>query len=238
MKKLKLTRDLTGFVQYILDEFLPPIIRDNRFFMSILLWLLFRKDYKYFLNFKSNVLKCKSQKELSKLYQSINTLCIKRDTDLNSRSLKAVIAAVKGPTVLEVGAGRCHLAKILAKNYEVTACDVSINFETNGNVKNLKVLEACIESLPFAPRSFATVVCTHTLEHVFDVANSIKILRCLAVEKFIIVIPKQRFYTYTFDTHLHFFPTVDSFLLVANPPGNYTTQVFGNDIVYMESLLS
>ena len=62
-----------------------------------------------------------------------------------------------------------------------------------------------IEQLPFGDRAFDTVVCVHTLEHVPDLWRAARELRRVA-RRLIVVVPRQRYYRYTVDYHLHFFP--------------------------------
>jgi hypothetical protein len=50
------------------------------------------------------------------------------------------------------------------------------------------------------------VVCAHTLEHVPDVWAAARELRRVA-DRVLVVVPRQRYYRYTVDYHLHFFPS-------------------------------
>jgi hypothetical protein len=49
-------------------------------------------------------------------------------------------------------------------------------------------------------------VCSHTLEHIPDLWRAAAELRRVA-RRVVVVVPRQRYYRYTFDYHLHFFPS-------------------------------
>src|SRR5262249_62146061 len=66
---------------------------------------------------------------------------------------------------------------------------------------------AALPHLPFADASFATVVCAHTLEHIPRVWAAAAELRRVAARRVLVVVPRQRYYRYTIDYHLHFFPS-------------------------------
>lgn len=71
----------------------------------------------------------------------------------------------------------------------------------------LLVSAAALPHLPFADAAFDTVVCAHTLEHVPRVHEASAELRRVARKRLIVVVPRQRYYRYTLDYHVHFFPS-------------------------------
>lgn len=109
-----------------------------------------------------------------------------------------------------------------------------IDKELRKRYPRLKFVEARIEKLPFRDNKFDTVVCTHTLEHIQDLAQGISELRRVAKKRLIIVVPKQRPYKYTFDLHLHFFPYEHSLLTVMGPGRNNSCRTVGGDLFYIE----
>jgi ubiquinone/menaquinone biosynthesis C-methylase UbiE len=58
-----------------------------------------------------------------------------------------------------------------------------------------------VENLPFADKSFDTVVCTHVIEHILDLRRAIAELRRIARRRLIIVVPREREGIYTFNPH-------------------------------------
>jgi len=78
--------------------------------------------------------------------------------------------------------------------------------------KSVEIKAGNIEALPFPDKAFDVVICSHTLEHVLDLPKAISELKRIAKTKLIITVPKQRYYLYTFDLHIHFFHQI-SYLL-------------------------
>jgi ubiquinone/menaquinone biosynthesis C-methylase UbiE len=63
-----------------------------------------------------------------------------------------------------------------------------------------------IKRLPFEDKAFDIVTCHHTLEHIKNIDFTISELKRVAKKQLMIVVPRQRYYYYTLDLHLHFFP--------------------------------
>jgi ubiquinone/menaquinone biosynthesis C-methylase UbiE len=88
----------------------------------------------------------------------------------------------------------------------VTATDIVLDESAVARYPDVNFTAANVEDLPFPDRSFDTVVCTHTLEHVQNLQQAIGELRRVARRRVIIVVPRQRPYKYGFNLHIHFFP--------------------------------
>jgi ubiquinone/menaquinone biosynthesis C-methylase UbiE len=231
---MKLGRKSTQYISYLFDELLPPFLRDSYWFMWPFQWLLFRDKTKHFMNFKRNASGF-SASEIREIYQQTACVHIKRETDLNPACVSAIEQAVKGDTVLEAGCGRGYLTKRLSKHYKVTAVDFKLDTSTFLGIQTINLIRCDIENLPFQDNSFDTVVCTHTLEHVFNLAATMSRLRKIARRRLIVVVPLQRPYKYTFDLHVQFFPYPYSFLLQAGPGiGKISANELGGDLFYME----
>ena len=103
------------------------------------------------------------------------------------------------------------------------------------NEARIEFIESKIETLPFDDNEFDTVVCTHVLEHILDIAGAIRELRRITAKRLIIVVPREREYRYTFNPHFHFFPYAHSFLRYMTPvPDAHRIINVGRDIVYLE----
>ncbi len=50
-----MNRDITNKINYVLDNWVPPRIRDSRILMSIAVCMAFGPKYKYFMSFKEKV---------------------------------------------------------------------------------------------------------------------------------------------------------------------------------------
>lgn len=202
---MRIKRDSAVLIGRALDNFLPPVLRDQRWFMAPLAWLLFRGKAKVFLDFKDRAFEMRLE-EFAEVYLSIaDAASMQGDTDLNERCVEAILGSVVGDSVLDVGCGRGYLLRRLREVAPtVTGCDIVI--DEGRRIPEVTLVTASVEGLPFADGEFDTVVCAHTLEHVQRFSESLSELRRVASTRLILVLPRQRPYRYTLNLHLHFFP--------------------------------
>lgn len=232
---MKLSRNVTNSFNWILDNLIPPIIRDSTIFSKPLFWLLFGKKAKLFMNFKKEVVDFNTD-EIIERYKELSDVHIKRETDLNKESVNFILNNIEGKSVLDIACGRGYLSrKIVEKrNIKVTGIDFIIPDEIEGS-ENPIFLNGTIEKIPFSDKHVDTVICSHTLEHVIDIQQAISELRRVCKKRLIIVLPKQREYKFTFDLHVHFFPYKYSVLnLMKNSRG--ICLCLNKDWVYYEDL--
>ena len=213
-----LSRKVTNFIRFILDELLPPVLRDNKYFMYPMFWIWFKgKNVLRFMEFKSIFHKL-SDEEFTKYYGDYEYIA-HRDTDLSSKSIDYIISNLgenKNRKIVDVGCG-CGfvLKKISDAGYKnILGVDIvpGLKYDT------IKINEGNIEQLPFPDNYFDVVICSHTLEHVLDLPKAISELKRVGKEKLIITVPRQRYYRYTFDLHIHFFPQISYLLKYIDMP--------------------
>jgi SAM-dependent methyltransferase len=231
---MKISRKAALFIHHVLDQWLPPAVRDNRFLWGFLFRVVFRQEASLMLNFKERA-PLLTDSEIKDVYRRIAPYNIQRPTDLNPESLAEIFARSVGPTVLEVGCGNGFLSAQMRDRYTVTATEIHIPPELKRASRGVTLLEAFAEALPFADASFDTVICTHVLEHVVDLGAAVAELRRLYKKRLIVVVPQQRPYKFTFDLHLHFFPYPHS-LLLAMEKTTSQQHCFsaGGDLFYVE----
>lgn len=232
---MRLNKNITNKLNFIVDELFPPILRDSKFFMSIVFKIFFGKKSDMFINFKEKAFSL-SDKEFLEMDYSFLKSSFQRETDLTNGCLAEILKNIRGTSALDVGCGRGYLSSwISEKGCKVTAVDINITKQLRKKFPSIIFREANAESLPFQDRTFDTVVCTHTLEHTRYLLSAINELRRVCKKRLIIVVPKQRPYKYTFDSHLHFFPYTRSFL---EWMGNRKSvcKVIEGDIFYMEDV--
>jgi ubiquinone/menaquinone biosynthesis C-methylase UbiE len=234
---MKVPRSFSVKVQYILDQFVPPIIRDSRWFMYIPMRFILKDATQDFMTFKDWVF-TRSDEEYSALYERTGHVQeLQGDTDLNQACLDEILRLTNGKRVLEVGCGRGFLANKLATHNKVTGCDIVISQKVKRRYPKVKFVEANIEALPFKDQSFDIVVCTHTLEHVKNLGLSVSELRRVTKEELIIVVPKQRPYKYTFSLHTQFFPYTWSLQAALGfNPKTTTLRQLGGDWFYHQKM--
>src|SRR5262249_10008061 len=125
--------------------------------------------------------------------------------------MAAIVAAARGPRVLEVGCGNGSLSRQLeARGMRVVAADVAPGLLAELRPilpAGIGLLAARLPRLPFPDRAFDTVVCAHTLEHLPALHEAARELERVAAGQLLVVVPRQRYYRYTIDYHVHFFPS-------------------------------
>ena len=236
-----LNRNLTNKIRFVLDQLLPPILRDSKTLMRILIGILYKDAALDFMNFKEKA-PFLTDEEYKAIYAKVAHANIDRETDCNKESIQTIIENIAGSSVLEVATGRGYLAnKIAKKNYTVSATDMIIDPEVRHKYPRVHFEEAFVENLPYADKTFDTVVCTHCLEHVRDIPACMQELRRVAKKRLIIVVPMQRPYKYTFDLHINFFPYTHSFLQAITFPKKQHCDVIKcielkGDIYYQEEI--
>lgn len=112
-----MTRELTNLIRFILDNFIPPILRGNRFFMYPAFYIWFKgKNVSKLMNFKSN-LDTLSDEEYVNFYKIYDPI-LKRKTDLNQVSLDFILDNLNGhenSKIIDVGCGNGYVLSILKK---------------------------------------------------------------------------------------------------------------------------
>jgi ubiquinone/menaquinone biosynthesis C-methylase UbiE len=208
MMTLKVSRRLALAVQFVLDELIPPIIRDSRWFMYFPMKLILKDATHDFITFKDTVFAMDTE-AFGNLYKRTSHVgALQGETDLNEACVKEILESVgSGQTVLEVGCGRGFLAGLLsARGLKVTGCDIVLSEDVILKYPGVTFFEGNVQLLPLDDDSFDVVISTHTLEHVQDLSGAIAELRRVARRRLIVVVPRQRPYKYAFNLHTQFFP--------------------------------
>ncbi len=230
-----LERNTTSKINWALDTLLPPFVRDAEWLWRIIFGLFFGSSARQFLHFKKEAVFLDPE-AYARAYSELTGAHIQRQTDLSSKCVRLIAQELKGSTVLDVGCGRGYLADLLSQDaqYQLTGADIVIPDKLRQMEKdNLCFVTAPVEKLPFPDHSFDTVICTHTLEHVPQLAAAIQELRRVAKQRLIVVVPRQREYPYTFDLHVNFFPYHFSLLRFFQRK-DATIRCVQNDWVYWE----
>lgn len=209
-----MNRRLTNLIRFVMDECLPPLLRDNRYFMWPFYYVAYGgRNIADIMEFKTRVRQFTPAQYLH-FYQNLDSISRRRATDLNQPCLDAMMALVASEapaSVIDVGCGHGYFLRLLRQRYpalRLVGCDVLA-------APQPAEFEYCcgiLEALPAQIAPSDLVFCSHTLEHVVDLPAAVAALRTLARRLLVIVVPCQRYYYYTLDEHLHFFPDRSSLL--------------------------
>ncbi len=226
-------RETTNRLRFVLEDVLPPVVRDSRAFLfaAKLAWGRHIEDLSYF-RARAPFLTELEYEEMYRKHPRVH-----EGTDNSRACIERVTEELAGTSVCDVGCGTGVLLKhfMAARPHLETLTGVDFVVDDAAAIDGVRYVAARIESLPFEDRSFDTVVCTHVIEHVLEYRAAIAELRRIARKKLIIVVPAEREYRYTFNPHFNFFPYPCSFLRAVHPiPGSYTCIGIGRDIFYCE----
>jgi len=231
-------RETTNKIRFVLEETIPPIIRDS----SVLRWL-FRRHWGRLVDdiekFRSRA-HYATQEEYDAIYSASPR--VHEETDNSVACVTRIAADMLPGSVLDVGCGSGGLLQRLIRahgtdRHSYTGLDFQVDADMRSRIPQVEFIEAMAEDIPLATDSYDTVICTHLLEHILDIRKAVSELRRVAKNRLIIVVPQEREYQFTFNQHLHFFPYRHSFLRQMIPvPADATCELLGRDIYYCEDL--
>ncbi len=231
-------REQTNQIRFIMEELLPPIVRDTALF-KFAATLAWGKHILGLAEFRRTAPFCTAE-EYDRLYRSHPR--VHEETDNSLACLQRIAADAIGPSICDVGCGTgallTHLRRDAREPFaEMVGVDMIAPDKPIGD--GITFVCSCVEDLPFADKSFDTVVCTHVIEHILDFRRAIAEVRRIARRRLIIVVPREREGIYTFNPHLNFFPYSHSFLRAMIPvPVSHVCCDIGRDIYYMEDYAS
>jgi len=196
-----MNRKTTNLIRLLLDDCLPPIVRERwPFHWLTTLWLGRDsiRDFKYHA-FKM------TDKEYCAAYQNVAGAYKNRESDTTEDQKQWLLENIgPGKRLLEIGPGNRALTERLRKSHDVTTLDLHCsNGDRTGSVIGLA------ERLPFRTKSFDITIISMVLEHVRSLTLTFLGLARVTRERVLIITPQQRFYSVTFDYHLHFFYSLD-----------------------------
>lgn len=216
-----------------MDECLPPLIRDSKYFMYPFYFLAYRgRNIKQVMDFKKEVHHY-TPEQYEHFYNNLNSISRNRVTDINQPSLKFILENMvkDAVNVADIGCGNGYLLKQI-KNYhphlELFGCDI----KDKDDSPDYKYIKANIENLPFEDKSIDIVTCSHTLEHIIQPEKAISELKRIARKQVIIAVPCQRYFYYTLDEHVNFFPFKETLTSLINIP-HYSCKKIHGDWLYL-----
>lgn len=232
-----MNRETTNRIRFVIEELLPPIIRDSRIFRAAA-----RRVWGAHIDALADFRKrapLLTPQEYEALYKEHPR--VHDGTDNSEACIEKILAGIEGESLCDVGCGTGHLLRVIRSRLGASVQRyVGVDFIVPDQFRSegFEFVEAPIERLPFADESFDTVICTHVIEHILDYRAAITELRRVARRRLIIVVPQEREGIYTFNPHFNFFPYPHSFLRAMIPlPPTFTCENVGRDIYYREAIV-
>jgi ubiquinone/menaquinone biosynthesis C-methylase UbiE len=232
-----LNRILINKIRFILEEFIPPIIRDSLIFKYIVKYF-YRSD-KLHENLKENILNY-TKKNYLEYYSAMPE--INGKTDNSEDCIKDIIKQILPNNIIDVGCGRGYLLERLRKEnhkYKLFGTEIYLSrtLEEKKKKYNFNTIKIDILSIDKMKKMYDTVICTHVLEHILDIRAAYKKLKKICKQRLIIIVPKERPYKYTFNGHLHFFPYEWSLINTLRPDTkNFQIRNIKRDFIFIEDI--
>jgi SAM-dependent methyltransferase len=203
-----MNRRFTNAIRFVMDELLPPIVRDSKWFMYPFFWVAYRgKNVREAMEFKRNVFGY-SRQQYAEFYAGLDSISRNRMTDLNDGSVLEILSAidVNDRTIVDVGCGGGFLLRKLKETLpDRSLVGVDVVERPATLPPDIEFDRADIMDLDLSEGSYDVVTCCHVLEHVLDYRTVMRKLVAAARRKVILVVPLQRAYFYTLDEHVNFF---------------------------------
>lgn len=200
-------RSLTNKIRFVMDELVPPIVRDSRWFMYPFFMLAYRRmDVSDIMDFKRRVWRM-SDEEYDAFYSSLDSVSRRRNTDINDMTLERIDKEVgaDATSLLDVGCGGGYLLRFLKSRHPGIAFHAADVFTSHPNLDGIEYRRGHADKLPFDSKSIDVVTCCHVIEHLKDPRAAVAELKRVAKKKVIIAVPRQRSFYYTLDEHIQFF---------------------------------
>jgi len=228
-----MNRNITNVIRFLMDDCVPPIIRDSKVFMYPFYLFAYRgRKIKEVMNFKTNVYSF-TEKEYDEFYNNLNTISRNRLTDLNQPSLDYILNNIdpNTKTLVDIGCGNGYLLKKIHEKYpqiELYGFDIK---DTDSN-NFYKYVKGNVEKMPFTDKQFDVVTCSHVVEHLIDLEKCANELKRITAKQLFIVTPCQRYFYYTLDEHVNFFEQKEKLTNVFKIPSHECVKLRG-DWVYL-----
>ena len=204
---VSMNRKWTNRIRFVMDECIPPVVRDSKWFMYPFYYWAYRgRHIATMMDFKRKYFEWDAE-QLQQFYAQIHSISSNRPTDVSANGIRTIIehCADQVGSILDVGCGKGYLLSQVQQAYPAIKLQGAdfVNRQLPGNIP---FVQAEATRLPFADQTFDLVLCTHTIEHIYKARDLVKELKRVARKKIIIITPKQRYFYYTLDEHVLFFP--------------------------------
>jgi ubiquinone/menaquinone biosynthesis C-methylase UbiE len=149
-----------------------------------------------------------------------------RDSDTTPAQMDWILGNLGEPgrKILEIGPGAGAMTtRLRSAGHEVWTLDIYPGSAAKQH------LQGTVERIPLPDKSFDVIVLAHVIEHSRSLTRAFLEMERVARERVLMVTPRQRFFRWTFDYHLHFFYSGDHLASHA-PSGQTSTGEIDGDI--------
>jgi trans-aconitate methyltransferase len=228
-------RRVTNAIRFVMDECVPPILRDSALFMWPFYVLAYRgRNLRTLMHLKRDIWSF-TPEQYRDLYANLDSVSRHRATDLNQRCIDRLTQAVapSDTELIDVGCGGGFFVRHLHEHFpdkQVTGLDIVP--PERPLPEGTRFVEGDIAALQLDEDSYDVVFCSHVLEHLLDYRAVMRQLVRAARRRVCLVVPRQRPYYYTLDEHVNFFLFPEAF---AHDVGlaSFTVEVLDGDICYI-----
>ncbi|MBS1563543.1 MAG: class I SAM-dependent methyltransferase [Bacteroidetes bacterium] len=199
-------RELTNKIRWLMDELLPPALRDAYWFMYPFFFILYRgKNVRRRMHFKTLV-RTMSPEQADAFYEEVDIVSRHRLTDLAESNIQYILKSLPAGavTIADIGCGKGYLLHRI-QNHRKDVSLTGVDVENRLGYDQVAFTKGSVTRLPFADNHFDVVICTHTIEHILPLEQAMQELLRITKKRLIIVTPCQRAFYYTFDGHVNFF---------------------------------
>ena len=228
-----MNRRVTNVIRFVMDELVPPFVRDSKVFMYPFYMFAYRgRNIKEVMQFKSKVYTY-SEEEYSAFYNNLNTISRNRATDMNQACIDFILEKVDSTSanLIDIGCGSGYLLGKVGEKFPTIQLN-GFDIKTPSGNESFNYIHGNIEKLPFEDDAFDVVVCCHTIEHLLKLDVCINELVRITKKQLFIVTPCQRFFYYTLDEHVNFFPFKERLTSIL-PIADYECYNLNGDWAYL-----
>ena len=198
---MKLSRDFQRPMRYLIDQLLPPLVRDSKVF-KYALKIIFKADSETVWEFRKNF-PSMTDDEVRYIYSRLSKHALKVSTDINNRCLDKIKEEISLKTLLDAGCGTGKLAELKGYLTYVGVDFVEHKLWRSVETDTASFHEMSVEKMSFDDDSFDLVICAHVLEHVRNPINVLMEIRRLTKSEAIVILPRERSYKAGFNLHVN-----------------------------------
>ena len=133
--------------------------------------------------------------------------------------------------LIDIGCGSGYLLGKVGEKFPTIQLN-GFDIKTPSGNEAFNYIHGNIEKLPFEDDAFDVVVCCHTIEHLLKLDVCINELVRITKKQLFIVTPCQRFFYYTLDEHVNFFPFKERLTSIL-PIADYECYNLNGDWAYL-----